>query len=171
MSARIRRNKTGDFKAVTGAADPAALVRRHLRIGWWSLLVYLTLGILLESLHGFKAGWYLNVSNSTRRLMLTLAHAHGTLLGLLHIAFAATISYFPLANLPSRRLAANCLVGAGVLIPAGFLLGGLTSYAGETGLGIILVPAGALLLVVSVVLTAKGFKRASPPAAVVTHSK
>ena len=171
MSARNRGNKTAGFKAGTGAADPAALVRRHLRIGWWSLLVFLTLGIVLESLHGFKAGWYLNVSNSTRRLMLTLAHAHGTLLGLLHIAFAATISYFPFANLPSRRLAANCLAGAGVLIPAGFLLGGFTSYARETGPGIILVPAGALLLVVSVVLTAKGVKSAIAPAGALTHPK
>ncbi len=30
-----------------------AYSRRHLRFGWWSLLVFLTLGIALESLHGF----------------------------------------------------------------------------------------------------------------------
>ena len=49
------------------------LVRRHLAIGWWCLLLFLSLGIALESLHGLKLGWYLDVSNSTRRLMLTLA--------------------------------------------------------------------------------------------------
>ena len=61
------------------AADTAAAtyLRRHLRFGWWSLLCFLTLGIVLESLHGFKVGWYLDAAHSTRRLMWTLAHAHG----------------------------------------------------------------------------------------------
>src|SRR6516162_5777746 len=77
------------------ATDSKHCARRHLRIGWWSVLVFLTLGIALELLHGFKAGWYLDVSNSTRRLMFTLAHAHGTLLGLLNIAFAVSLSHVP----------------------------------------------------------------------------
>ena len=63
--------------------DPAVdYTRRHLRFGWWSLLGFLCLGFMLELLHGFKAGFYLDVSNETRRLMWTLAHAHGALLGL-----------------------------------------------------------------------------------------
>src|SRR4051794_6786004 len=62
-------------------------VRSHLRFGWWSLLLFLTLGMVLEGLHGFKVAWYLNVSTQTRRLLWTLAHAHGTALGLVHIAF------------------------------------------------------------------------------------
>ncbi len=33
--------------------------RRHLRFGWWSLLALLGLSLLLEALHGFKAGGYL----------------------------------------------------------------------------------------------------------------
>ena len=40
-----------------------ALSRHHLRFGWWSLLVFLSLGIALETLHGFKIGWYLDVAN------------------------------------------------------------------------------------------------------------
>ena len=64
----------------------------HLRVGWWSMLVFLTLGVVLEALHAFKAGFYLDVSQETRRLMWTLAHAHGTLFGLVHIAFAGTIA-------------------------------------------------------------------------------
>jgi hypothetical protein len=62
------------------------LIHRHLRAGWWGLLIYLGLGIALEMLHGFKIGFYLDVSNHTRRLMWTLAHAHGTLLALVNIA-------------------------------------------------------------------------------------
>ena len=69
----------------TAGADPTRrYVRRHLRFGWWSVLVFLTLGTALEVMHGFKVDWYLNVANETRRLMWTLAHAHGVLLGLVH---------------------------------------------------------------------------------------
>ncbi len=34
---------------------------RHLRFGWWALAVYVCLGIVLETMHGFKIGWYLDV--------------------------------------------------------------------------------------------------------------
>ena len=70
-------------------------VYTHLRFGWWSMLVFLSLGILLEALHGFKVGFYLNVGSETRRLMWTLAHAHGVLLGLANVAFAATMYVLP----------------------------------------------------------------------------
>ena len=135
------------------------VTRRHLRIGWWSLLVFLTLGVVLEGLHGLKIGLYLDVSNSTRRLMWTLAHAHGTLLSLVHIAFAASLSLLPSWDPRSRGLASICLTSAGLLVPAGFFLGGVADfkkYGGDPGLGIVLVPLGALLLFVGVFLTARG---------------
>src|SRR4029078_9171068 len=65
--------------------------QRHLRFGWWALLVYLCMGIVLEALRAFKVWWYLDVANETRRLMWTLGHAHGTLLALINLAFAATL--------------------------------------------------------------------------------
>jgi len=49
--------------------DPSVLAKRHLRFGWWTLLIFLTLGLGLEALHGFKVGMYLKSSNETRRLM------------------------------------------------------------------------------------------------------
>ena len=64
---------------------------RHLRFGWWSLSAFLALGLLLETLHGFKVGWYLDVSHEARRLMFTLAHSHGTLLALVNIAAGLTL--------------------------------------------------------------------------------
>lgn len=139
-------------------ADGGALAfaRRHLRFGWWSLLVYLTLGVILESLHGFKVGWYLDVSSSTRRLMWTLAHAHGTLLGMMHVAFGATLPLLTEWHARARGLASKCFLAASILLPAGFFLGGITVYAGDPGLGILLVPVGALLLFVAVLLTARG---------------
>ncbi len=135
------------------------LTRRHLRVGWWSLLIFLILGVVLESLHGFKAGLYLDVSNSTRRLMWTLAHAHGTLLSLVHIAFGASLQLLPMWDPRSRGLASVCLMSAGILIPAGFFLGGVADmkkYGGDPGLGIVLVPFGALLLFTAVFMTARG---------------
>jgi len=42
------------------------------------------------------------------------------------------------------------LTGATVLLPGGFFLGGAMIYAGDPGVGILLVPVGALLLLVAV---------------------
>ena len=64
---------------------------RHLRFGWWALAVYVSLGIGLETMHGFKIGWYLDVGNEARRLMFTLGHFHGTMLALVNIAAGLTI--------------------------------------------------------------------------------
>ena len=130
--------------------------RRHLCIGWWSVLCFLTLGIALETMHGFKVQWYLDVGNDTRRLMWTLAHAHGVLIGVLHVAFGLTLRSLPDQTGRWHHVASPCLTGAGVLLPGGFFLGGLIVYGGDPGLGIVLVPAGAALLFVSVLLTAKG---------------
>lgn len=135
--------------------EPQSYLRRHLRFGWWSLLIFLTLGIVLEGLHGFKVGAYLNVSNATRRLMWTLAHAHGTLLGLVHIAFAMTTNHLGGWSGRTRNFASVSLMAASILLPGGFFLGGLVFYAGDPGLGILLVPLGAIFLFVSVLLCAR----------------
>jgi len=39
-------------------------------------------------------------------------------------------------------------------MPAGFLLGGIIVHGGDPGLGIFLLPPGALLLLVAVIMTA-----------------
>ena len=48
-------------------ARESSLFRRHVHLGWLSILVYLSLGIVLEAMHGFKVDWYVNVANETRR--------------------------------------------------------------------------------------------------------
>ena len=135
------------------------LSNRHLRFGWWSLLAYLSLGIGLEVLHGFKLGWYLDAGNEMRRLMLTLAHAHGTLLALVNIAAGLTLRSMPGLVLP--RFASCSLIAAGVLIPLGFFLGGIRVYGGDPGAGIILLPIGALFLLYGVAATARAVGRAA----------
>ena len=120
--------------------------QRHVRFGWWSLLVFATAGLALETLHGFKVRAYLDVSNETRRLMWTLAHAHGTLLAVVHVIFGVTVrSGLGPADRHLRPISA-ALIGASVLLPGGFLLGGIAFFSGDPGLGVLLVPFGAVLL-------------------------
>ena len=130
--------------------------RRHLRLGWWSLLAFATLGLGLESLHGFKIRAYLDVSNETRRLMWTLAHAHGTLLAILNIVFGMSLRVVP--ELATSRLAfvSSALAGATIVVPAAFFLGGVVFYGGDPGLGILLLPVGAFLLLAAIFLIARG---------------
>ena len=130
---------------------------RQLRFGWWALLAYLTLGIALEALHAFKSGWYLDVGHEMRRLMFTLAHAHGTLLALVNIAAGLTarsVKGFELSPPASWSLR-----WAALLLPAGFFLGGIVIHDGDPGIGIFLVPVGALLLLHGVGRVARDLAR------------
>ncbi len=131
-------------------SDPASPTHaeKNLRFGWWSLLVFLSLGLSLETLHGFKIGWYLDVGNEMRRLMFTLAHAHGTLLALVNIAAGLTAR--SVAGFTLRPSVSFALIWAAILLPGGFFLGGVVIYDGDPGLGVYLVPVGGLLLLYGV---------------------
>src|SRR5262249_20912111 len=140
------------------------LARRHHFVGWWGLLIFLTLGIVLETLHGFKVDFYLDPAHRNRRLLWTLAHAHGTLLALVNIAFAAGLTQPGRWDERPLRLASFFLIDALVLLPVGFFLGGLGHTEVDPGPGILLVPVGALLLLVGIGLVAWAATRpASPP--------
>ena len=129
--------------------------RRHLRFGWWSLLFFTMLGLVLESLHGFKVSAYLDASNETRRLMWTLAHAHGTLLSLVHLIFALSVRVVPDMSARSRPLISWCLIAASLLLPGGFFLGGVVFYGGDPGVGALLVPVGAVSMMIAVFFLAR----------------
>jgi predicted GNAT family N-acyltransferase len=132
------------------------LALRHLRIGFWGLLFFVSLGVALEALHGFKVAFYLDVASEPRRLAWRLGHAHGTLLSLVHVVFGLTLGsrYAPDARTAAR--ASRLLDAATLLLPGGFLLGGLFVHGGDPGLGVLLVPFGALALFGAVLLTARG---------------
>lgn len=132
------------------------LVKRHLRVGWWALGVYLLLGMLLEAFHATKSGLYLDVGNETRRLLFRLAHAHGTLLAMVNILYALTIRVIASVASP---LASGSLLAALLLMPGGFFLGGVWARGGDPGLGAALAPAGALALALGVFAIAKGADR------------
>ena len=138
--------------------DPAVAIlrQRHLRFGWWSLALFVGLGAVLEAMHGFKVDWYLAVGNETRRLLWRLAHAHGTFLALVHVAFAVSLAHTG-ERVP--RLASGALFGASVALPVGFWLGGIGAQAGDPGLGILLVPLGAACLLVATIGLARAIAR------------
>ena len=138
------------------ARTDLVLARSHFRFGWWVMVVFFTMGLGLEGAHALKMGFYLNVGNETRRLMWTLGHAHGTLLGLVNIALGVTMIHFPEWKAPRRQLASRALFIATALLPGGFLLGGLFVHSGDPGLGILLIPPGGVLLVLCAVLAALG---------------
>jgi hypothetical protein len=127
-----------------------AAIRKTVRTGWLLLAIALPFGVTLEALHGFKVQAYL--ASDMRREMWRLAHAHGTLLGMLCLVSAALAE----AHIPEAiraRVLAMIRWGA-VLMPLGFFLGGVLNSEGDPSLGILLVPPGALLLIVALVRAA-----------------
>lgn len=147
--------------ATAGAADGggARLAERHIRVGWWALLLFLVLGSVLEAFHGFKVQWYLAATSETRRHLWTLAHAHGTLLAVVNIVFGLALRAQAGPAAATRLLSSRALFLATALLPGGFFLGGVVIYAGDPGLGVLLVPLGAALLALAVFLAARGAGR------------
>lgn len=137
---------------------PSSASTRHLRFGWWSLFAFLLLGVGLESLHGLKVGWYLDVGYEMRRLMFTLAHAHGTLFALVNLAAGLTLRSVP--QVVFSRPASLALLHGSWILPLGFLLGGFHVHGGDPGIGIVLVPLGAVLVVFGVGSLARACSRA-----------
>lgn len=110
---------------------------------------------MLEFLHGFKIQAYLSVSNETRRLMWTLAHAHGVLLAVVHIVFGLGLDAgrLPMRDVPRTSMA---LIAASILLPGGFFAGGISFYDGDPGVGGVAVPVGAVALLIALAALARG---------------
>jgi hypothetical protein len=117
--------------------ETTALIRQ----GWISLGIWIAFGILIEGFIGFRTPALLD--DSVRRELFRLAHAHGTLLSLVLIT-AAICARLELIRL--GRIGALGLRSAALLLPMGFFLGGLWHFKDDPGLGIVLVPVGAVLL-------------------------
>ena len=112
--------------------------------GWISLAIWIVFGLLIEGLIGFRSPALLD--DSVRREMFRLAHAHGTLLNLVLIA-VAICDRLDLIHL--GRMISLGLRTAVVLLPVGFLLAGQWHFKDDPGVAILLVPIGAVLLLVT----------------------
>ncbi len=115
-------------------------------VGLWLLLVSVPLGLTLEALHALKVQVYL--ASALRRELWTLAHAHGNLLGILCLVLASIATRcWPDAG--ARAFVLRYLRLAAILMPLGFFAGGVLNYEGDPSYGIVLVPIGALFLVIA----------------------
>lgn len=126
--------------------DPST--RRALVAGWFLLAVFLPLGLTLEALHALKVPIYLDAP--LRRELWTIAHAHGNLLGILCLVYANLAERSFSDEAVRRSLSLWLRIGA-VLMPAGFLLGGVLNAEGDPSIGIALVPVGGLALLYALV--------------------
>jgi hypothetical protein len=122
------------------------------RTGLWLLAVSLPLGLTLEALHAWKVPVYLG--SALRRELWTLAHAHGNLLGILCLVFALLAPRVFGEDRAVRAAAERLLAAGAVLMPLGFLLGGVMNREGDPSVAIVLVPLGGALVFTALVRAA-----------------
>ena len=126
--------------------EPSAKAKFDIaKQAWWGLAFWLAFGLLIEGLIGFRTPLYLQ--DPVRREMFRLAHAHGTVLSLLlliaNIYIQKGLTAPPAAAVWSLRLGI-------LLMPTGFLLGGIWHHESDPGIGVFLAPLGGVMIIFGV---------------------
>ena len=123
----------------------------HLRASVVVVAVFLATGLWLEAMFGLRAeGW---LDDPLRREFLRLGHAHGGLLGIVNLGLAWALERLATPARWAGKIRVAALLGA-VLVGVGFIAGGLVHGPTDPGPPILVVPAGAMLLLTSLVATA-----------------
>ena len=118
----------------------------HLRAALCLAAAFLAMGLWLEAMIGLRAaGW---VDDPLRREFLRLGHAHGGVLSLLNVALAWGMERLHTPDAWARRIRPAALVGA-MLVGLGFIGGALWHGPTDPGPLVLVVPAGAMMLVAS----------------------
>ena len=125
---------------------------RARRFGFYSLAIWMSLGLALETAHAFKLSAYLD--HPLRRELLLWAHAHGVGLALVVLAYAG------LGVSTAALRAGKALRAGSVLMPLGFALGVLGHAEADPGPSVWLVPLGALLALYALVGIARSLPKA-----------
>jgi hypothetical protein len=122
--------------------------------GLVGIAVWMSFGLLLEGLIAFRIPDYL--SDPVTREMFRLAHAHGTLLSLVLVAvgLSANADYISPAN--AGKLALH--IGS-VMMPVGFMLGGIGNYESDPNPLVFFAPLGGIMVIFGIVVSAVSFKR------------
>jgi hypothetical protein len=124
---------------------------RHVRLSLGCIAVFLAMGLWLEAMMGLRTqGW---MDDTLRRELLRLGHAHGGLLGLVNIALAWAMGRLQTPDGWARKVRVAALLGA-VLVGLGFIGGGLWHGPTDPGPIVLVVPAGAMLVLTSTVAVA-----------------
>ena len=121
----------------------------NLRFGWIALAFFIAMGLFLESLHLVKLPFYFEVE--IRRELWTLGHAHGARLAIVNIVFDLCARQLDWSG-GRVRWAGRLFIAAGVLVPAGFFLGGVGNSESDPSLWIVMTPLGGLAALVAVML-------------------
>jgi hypothetical protein len=123
----------------------------HLRLSIALVALFMASGLWLEAMYGLRAeGW---LDDPLRREFLRLGHAHGGLLGLVNVALAWALERLQTPGAWAGKIRVAALLGA-LLVGLGFMLGGLMHGPTDPGVAVLAVPAGAMLLLSSLVATA-----------------
>jgi peptidoglycan/LPS O-acetylase OafA/YrhL len=119
---------------------------KHLRLSLVQIAAFLAAGLWLEAMYGLRAeGW---MDDELRREFLRLGHAHGALLGVLNLAIAWAMHRLGTPETWARPIRIAALLGA-LLVGLGFFGGGLWHAPTDPGPLVLLVPAGAMMLLAS----------------------
>ncbi len=113
---------------------------------WISLAAWMSVGMLLEALIAFRSPAYLQ--DPLRRELFRLAHTHGAVLNLVLVIASMYLSNRSLTLANPARIAFQAGV---VLMPLGFLLGGLWHTETDPNMFVFLAPAGGILVIFAVV--------------------
>ena len=122
---------------------------------WLSIALWMSFGLLLEAWIGYRVPAYL--SDDLRREIFRLAHTHGALLNIVLLLAALCLDR---GLVSAAKPALWSLRLGAILMPLGFLLGGIWHTEGEPGLGVWLAPLGGILVIFGVVnLAISAFKK------------
>lgn len=123
----------------------------HLRAAVGLAAAFLAMGLWLEAMIGLRAaGW---VDDPLRREFLRLGHAHGGVLSLLNVALAWAMERLRTPDAWAKRIRIAALLGA-ALVGLGFIGGALWHGPTDPGPLVLVVPAGAMMLLASTVAVA-----------------
>ncbi len=136
---------------------------RHLRASLVCVATFLAVGLWLEAMYGLRAGGW--IDDDLRREFLRLGHAHGASLAVLNVGLAWAIERLRTPAAWARRIRVAALAGV-LLVSGGFVGGGLWHGLTDPGPLVLVVPAGAMMLlaaVVAVILVRPEERRGQPP--------
>lgn len=136
--------------AETGIGDPDPKRPSGIAVqAWFSLAFWLSFGLLLEGLIGFRSPAYLQ--DATRRELFRLAHAHGALLSILLLVVWL---YLQGKHISPPNAALRSLQAGAILMPVGFLLGGAWHYESDPNALVFLAPLGGVMIIFGVIAIA-----------------
>jgi peptidoglycan/LPS O-acetylase OafA/YrhL len=123
----------------------------HVRLSLALAAASLALGLGLEALLGVRGRAFMD--DAIQRELLRLGHAHGGVLALLNLGLAWGLQRLRTPEPWARWIRLAAWSGA-LLVALGFVAGGVWHGPTDPGPAVLVVPAGALLVLSSLVVSA-----------------